>query len=84
MKKIILVILAGVLLISSCGIDPEKKKRERRKLVDSLVKLEIDSIKKDLDSLCELRKVENFDRLVDSLKIERIEDIKKKMKSLGK
>ena len=84
MKKMTFIILIGILFASSCGMDPRKRERQRKKLVNELVKLEMDSVRKDLDSICELNKVANFDRLVDSLKKVRIDDIKRTMESLKK
>lgn len=48
-------------------------------MIEKLVKLKTDSISSELDSLCEVKKEDQFKILVDSIIDVRLADIKRKM-----
>lgn len=77
--KYLLLTLMTVGILVSCGIDPQRKKKDRNKLIESLAKEQTDSLKIELDSICELTKENEFDLLVDSILEERLVEIQNKL-----
>ena len=71
------IILTGSLLFFvACEVDPERKKKERAEVISHYVKLQTDSIKIELDSICKIVQVENFEHFVDSVLEARIAKMK--------
>ena len=82
--KYLLLILMSTSLLVSCGIDPHRKKKDRAKLIESLVKEQTDSLRIELDSLCIKTKASEFDFLVDSVLEERLVEIQGKLEEYQK
>ncbi len=76
---IFIIILIGLSLVA-CDIDPEKKKKERSKLIDKLTKERTTTLALEMDSLCQLKDSLEFEYLVDSVLNARIDEIRNKMK----
>ncbi len=70
--------------MSSCEIDPKRKKKERLKLIEQVVEDSTKSLKKELDSLCIQLEQNRFEELVDSIKEVRINEIRRKMEHYQK
>jgi len=68
-------------LLSSCGDEPitEQLSENDQKLADSIFFSIKPDLVKDLDTLCQIHQSKEFDRLVDSIKEKRIEEIEKIM-----
>ncbi|MGK0388189.1 MAG: hypothetical protein ACI94Y_000917 [Maribacter sp.] len=82
--KYLLLILMAVSVLVSCGIDPQRKKKDRTKLIELLAKEQTDSLKIELDSLCVEAKENEFDFLVDSVLEERLVEIQGKLEEYQK
>ncbi len=76
--RIFILILITTFLLS-CEIDPNRKKKERRKFIEKQVDHHTDSLKMELDSLCNEYHLIHFDELVDSIIDIRLVDIRRKM-----
>ncbi len=75
---IILIVITG-LHFSCIEKQPLYLNSTQLKLVDTLAKHQIIPLRAELDSLCELRFEEEVKRATDSIVIERIREINKKM-----
>ncbi len=81
---LILFCMGLFIFLTSCEIDPNRKRKAKQKLIEKLVNEKTDSLKMDLDSICVIRKEVEFDDLVDSIIDVRLVDIRRKMKQNGK
>ena len=79
MRYIIYIFLA-IATLNSCEIDPNRKKKDRKKLIEELTMLQTDSLRKELDSLCIITKEVEFEGLVDSVLDSKLKEIKEKIK----
>ena len=73
----ILGILMLLLVMISCSEEARNTLTvEERKVVNEMFKDKLDSINKAMIKECDERKIALFDRIVDSLKVTRLEEIK--------
>lgn len=79
MRYFLLTIIFTAFLLS-CGIDTSRKKKDRITLIEELTKIQTDTLRVQLDSLCILKKEAEFDILKDSLLDAKLTDIKNKLK----
>ena len=79
------LIFICLLLVSACTPDPPPTLNYKdRQLVDSLFRLEVDSLKPLLDSICDLRFDSAVQHTVDSLMQERQSEIEKYLERIKK
>lgn len=71
-----LILFCSLLLVTSCKKRPVKLNRNARKAIDSIAAKEIKILRLELDSIC----AQNFEGLViqymDSIRLERLREIK--------
>jgi len=79
MKNYIYIIIA-IITLSSCEIDPQRKKKDRIKLIEELTITKTDSLKLELDSICIEMGDKRFEELVDSVLEAKVDEIKAKIK----
>ncbi len=70
-----IIILAALLLFTSCGLDGDQLTPEEKNTVDTLYINQLNTWRNKVDSICNADKDTIFVQVVDSLKKERMEEI---------
>ena len=84
-NKLLSVLIFSLFLLfinmaSSCVEEPVYLNSSQLRLVDTLVKHQIVPLQREMDSLCNLRFDDEVERAKDSIIIDRMEEINKKLR----
>lgn len=80
----LLVASVIITLSSACEKEPPKLKRSHRKLIDSLYQEKRNILRKELDSLCDIKFAAEIEQATDSILQQRMAEIKRKIEADAK
>ena len=83
-KYLSLIIFICIFFLTACGSQSTPLDANTRRAIDSTTTAQIVVARKELDSLCEQRRLTEMPHLVDSIKEKRLEEIQKQLKAVPK